>query len=158
VVRPHSLADEATPNLHAVTAQNLVRLAVLSGEDQWREQADALLDSLLAQVSTNVLAHAGVLNALDLRLRAAEIIIGGTDSHPHALVDEALKLPFLERIVRRANVPGRPVPEPMAALGRAAAVVCVGSRCSLPVTDRAGLTAAVVAMRAASPSDLALPS
>jgi uncharacterized protein YyaL (SSP411 family) len=158
VLRPHSSADEASPNLHAVTAQNLVRLAVLSGEDQWREQADALLDSLLTQVSTNVLAHAGVLNALDLRLRAAEIVIGGTDSHQHALVDEALKLPFLERIVRRANVPGHPAHEPMAGLGRAAAVVCVGSRCSLPVTDRAGLTAAVAAMRGALPSDLARSS
>jgi uncharacterized protein len=105
-----------------------------------------------------VLAHAGVLNALDLRLRAAEIVIGGTDSHQHALVDEALKLPFLERIVRRANVPGHPAHEPMAGLGRAAAVVCVGSRCSLPVTDRAGLTAAVAAMRGALPSDLARSS
>jgi uncharacterized protein len=158
VVRPRSLADEATPNLHATTAQNLVRLAVLSGEDQWRERADALLDSLLTQVSPNVLAHAGVLNALDLRLRAAEIVIAGTESHQHVLVDEALKLPFIERIVRCADVPGHPGHEPMGALGRAAAVVCVGSRCSLPVTDRAGLMAAIAALRAASPTAVGLPS
>jgi uncharacterized protein len=149
VVRPRSLLDDAVPNLHAITVQNLVRLSVLSGEDGWRERADELLDSLLAHASTNVLGHAGVLNALDLRLRAAEIVIGGTDSHQHALVEQALKLPFLERIVRRATIPGHPTHEAMAALDHPAAFVCVGSRCSLPVTDRPGLIAAVAAMRAA---------
>jgi uncharacterized protein len=148
VVRPQSLLDEAVPNLHAITVQNLVRLSVLSGQDAWRERADELLDSLLAPVSTNVLGHAGVLNALDLRLRAAEIVIGGSNSHQHALVEEALKLPFLERIVRRGTIPGHPAHEAMAALGHPAAFVCVGSRCSLPVTDRQALIAAVAAMRA----------
>jgi uncharacterized protein len=148
VVRPHSLADEAVPNFHAATAQNLIRLSVLSGEDVWRERADALLDALLSQISTHPLAHAGMLNALDLRLRAAEIVIGGTDSRQHALVEEALKLPFTERIVRRTTPPGHPTHEAMAALDHPAAFVCVGSRCSLPVTDRAGLVAAVAAMRA----------
>jgi uncharacterized protein len=148
VVRPHSLLDEAVPNFHAVAVQNFVRLAVLSGEDVWRERADEWLASLLAQASSNVLAHAGLLNALDLRLRAAEIVIGGVDSHPHALGEAALKLPFFERIVRRATLPGHPTDDAMAMLGHPAAVVCVGSRCSLPVTDRSGLMSAVTALRA----------
>jgi uncharacterized protein len=148
LLRPHSFADEAIPNFHAIAAQNLVRLSVLSGEDVWRERADALFDALLTRISTNTLAHAGLLNALDLRLRAAEIVIGGTDSHQHPLVDEALKVSFLERIVRRATLPGHPAHEAMAALGHPAAFVCVGSRCSLPVTDRAELAAVVAAMRA----------
>ncbi len=33
LLRPHSTADDATPNPNAVAAQNLVRLAVLSGDD-----------------------------------------------------------------------------------------------------------------------------
>jgi uncharacterized protein len=149
VIRPQSLLDEAVPNLHTITVQNLVRLSVLSGEDAWRARADELLDSLLPHIMTNVLAHAGVLNALDLRLRAAEIVIGGSGSYQHALVESALKLPFMERIVRRATFPGHPTDDAIAALGRPAAFVCVGSRCSLPVTDPKALTAAVAGMRAA---------
>jgi uncharacterized protein len=149
VVRPHSLLDEAVPNFHAVAVQNFVRLAVLSGEDVWRERADEWLEGLLAQASSNVLAHAGLLNALDLRLRAAEIVIGGLDVDQHALVETALKLPSIESIVRRTPLPGHPTDEAMRALGHPAAIVCVGSRCSLPVTDRSGLLGAVSALRAA---------
>src|SRR5690242_14715272 len=39
VLRPHSTHDDATPNPNSVAAQNLVRLAVLSGDDKWRAQA-----------------------------------------------------------------------------------------------------------------------
>jgi uncharacterized protein YyaL (SSP411 family) len=34
VIRPASTADEATPNHNAVAAQNLIRLAVLAGDDR----------------------------------------------------------------------------------------------------------------------------
>ena len=37
-IRPAATTDEATPNPNAVAAQNLVRLAVLAGDDRWREQ------------------------------------------------------------------------------------------------------------------------
>jgi uncharacterized protein len=157
VVRPHSMLDEATPNFHAITAENLIRLAVLTGEDSWRERADRLFDDLLTHISTNVLAHASFLNALDLRLRAAEIVISGIDSHQHALVDAALKLPFLESIVRAARLPGHHAGAPLGAADGAAAVVCVGSRCSLPVSEPEGLVAAVTAMRATTPQDAAVP-
>ena len=41
VIRPAATADEATPNHNAVAAQNLVRLAVLAGDDAWREKPTA---------------------------------------------------------------------------------------------------------------------
>ena len=47
VVRPDSTIDEATPNPIGLAAQNLVRLAVLTGDDIWRERADILFDGLL---------------------------------------------------------------------------------------------------------------
>jgi uncharacterized protein YyaL (SSP411 family) len=45
IVRPDSTIDEATPNPNGVTAQNLIRLAVLTGDETWRQQADVLLDA-----------------------------------------------------------------------------------------------------------------
>ena len=38
VVRPAATSDDATPNPNALAAQNLVRLAVLTGHDAWRAQ------------------------------------------------------------------------------------------------------------------------
>ena len=48
VVRPAATTDDATPNANALAAQNLVRLAALTGNDAWRERADRLFDGSAA--------------------------------------------------------------------------------------------------------------
>ncbi len=92
--------DDATPNPNAVAAQNLVRLAVLAGDDRWRVKADRLIEGILSAAERNLFGHVALLNALDLRLRAAEIVCTGPDAETFARA--ALKLPFLDRIVLRA--------------------------------------------------------
>jgi uncharacterized protein YyaL (SSP411 family) len=39
--------DDATPNPKPIAAANLVRLAVLAGDDAWREKADRLIEGVL---------------------------------------------------------------------------------------------------------------
>ncbi len=149
VVRPSSTMDDATPNPNAVAAQNLVRLAVLAGDDTWRGRADRLLDGLMPIAAENLFGHMALLNALDLRLRAAEIVVTGTGAD--ALLADALKVPFVERIALRApTVDALPATHPARAKIAAApqaAFVCVGERCSLPVTDPNRLGEAVADMR-----------
>ena len=84
--------------------------------------------------------HVALLNALDLRLRAAEIVVVGSGQRAEALAAAALKLPFLDRIVLRAPSaealpPLHPAQEKIKAASGAAAFICVGERCSLPVTE-----------------------
>ena len=74
---PRSTADEATPNHNAVAAQNLVRLAVLAGDDAWREKADRLIAAIAPLAAENLYMHMALLNAIGLRLRAAEIVVTG---------------------------------------------------------------------------------
>jgi uncharacterized protein YyaL (SSP411 family) len=152
VVRPHSTMDDATPNPNAIAAQNLVRLAVLAGDDAWRSAADRLFDGLLPIAGENLFGHAALLSALDLRLRAAEIVIVGADAEP--LTNAALRLAFLDRIVLRAPsadalAPTHPARDKLAAAPAGAAFVCVAERCSLPVTEAEAekLSDAVTAMR-----------
>jgi uncharacterized protein YyaL (SSP411 family) len=151
VVRPNSTLDDATPNPNAVAAQNLVRLAVLAGDDAWRGAADRLFDGIVPIAAENLFGHAALLNALDLRLRAAEIVIVGADSE--ALVRAALGLPFLDRIVVRAPSaealpPAHPARGKVASAPAAgAAFVCAGETCSLPVSDPQGLAATLATVR-----------
>ena len=77
VLRPDSTTDDATPNPNGVAAQNLLRLAVLAGDDDWRARADRLFDGLLPLAAGNLFGHTALLNALDMRLRAAEIVVTG---------------------------------------------------------------------------------
>jgi uncharacterized protein YyaL (SSP411 family) len=152
LLRPHSTADDATPNPNAVAAQNLVRLAVLSGDDRWREQADRLFDGILSAAARNLFGHVALLNALDLRLRAAEIVVTGNDERAEALIAAALTLPFLDRIVLRAasatDLPAsHPAQEKLKAAQGSAVFVCVAETCSLPVTDPGQIAQTVAAMR-----------
>ena len=80
LLRPHSTQDDATPNPNAVAAQNLVRLAILAGNDTWRAKADRLIEGILSAAERNLFGHVALLNALDLRLRAAEIVATGPDA------------------------------------------------------------------------------
>ncbi len=150
VVRPDSTVDEAIPNPAGLAAQNLVRLAVLTGDDIWRERADILFDGLLPIAVESMYLHASLLNGLDLRLRAIEIVALGPQAAKFA--DVALALPYLDRIVARAAStealpPGSPARAVSLAPEATAALVCAGERCSLPVTDAGKLAEAVAAAR-----------
>jgi hypothetical protein len=150
VVRPAATTDDATPNPNSIAAQNLIRLAALTGDMAWREQADRLFDGVLAGAADSLLQHAELLNALDLRLHAAEIVVTGPDHERFAAV--ALRLPYLSRIVlRAANAAALPAGHPaqakIAASAGSAAFVCVGETCSLPVTDPDRIAEVVGAMR-----------
>jgi uncharacterized protein YyaL (SSP411 family) len=155
VVRPNSTADEATPNPNAVEAQNLVRLAFYTGQTAWRARADKLFDGLLPIANENLFMHVALLNALDLHLRAAEIVVVGSGPQAQDLIAAALKAPFIDRIVLRApsadKLPdGHPAQDKIKAAPGVAAFVCVGETCSLPVTSREQLSQMLAAMQPAA--------
>jgi uncharacterized protein YyaL (SSP411 family) len=151
VVRPSATTDDAIPNPNAVAAQNLVRLAVYSGQHAWRDQVDRLFAGIFAGAGENLFGHLALLNALDLRLRAAEIVIAGRGARADELIAAALRQPFIDRIVLRApSAAALPASHPaqakLAAVSDAAAFVCVGETCSLPVTTPDAIAETVAAM------------
>jgi uncharacterized protein len=153
VIRPAATTDEATPNHNAVAAQNLVRLSVLTGDDAWREKADRLISAIAPAALENLYTHMALFNAVDLRLRAAEIVVTGQGERAQALVDAARAIPALDRIILYAgSAETLPPPHPAraqvpATKDRASAFVCIGQTCSLPVTEPGALTHALNAAR-----------
>jgi uncharacterized protein len=150
VIRPAATTDEATPNHNAVAAQNLIRLAVLAGDDEWRNKADRLIGAIAPQVAENLYMHMALLNAIDLRLNAAEIVVTGEGEGAEALLAVARQASPPNRIVLHApSAAALPQKHParakIAAAQRPQAFICVGETCSLPVTDPAELTAAIKA-------------
>jgi uncharacterized protein len=145
VIRPQSTLDEAIPNPNGLIAQNLVRLAMLAGDDQWRQRTDHLFDGLLPLAAENLFSHVSLLNALDLRIGATEIVAVGPDQRFAAA---ALRIPYLDRIVLRADKaddlrPGHPIRAAFASVTQSAALVCVGETCSLLVTEPSQIAEAV---------------
>jgi uncharacterized protein len=150
VVRPNSTSDDATPNPNGLAAENLIRLAFFTGQHAWRDKADRLFEGTAASAAENVFAHLALLNALDLRLRAAEIVVVGKDERANELLAAARRLPFLDRAVLRASPalpPGHPAYDKINAAAQSAAFVCVGETCSLPVSEPDAMAEAVRAAR-----------
>jgi uncharacterized protein YyaL (SSP411 family) len=122
----------------------------MAGDDKWREKADRLIDGILSAAERNLFGHVALLNALDLRLRAAEIVTTGPDAERFA--QAALKLPFVDRIVLHAVssddlAASHPAQDKLKAAPGSAAFICVGSTCSLPVTNPGQIAAAIAAIR-----------
>jgi len=152
LLRPHSTQDDATPNPNAVAAQNLVRLAVLTGNDQWSRMSDRLIETILGSAERNLFGHVALLNALDLRLRAAEVVVTGPQAKQFAEV--ALKLPYLDRVVLRAETAAdlassHPAREKLKAASESMAFICVGQRCSLPIKSANDISSTIASFRSA---------
>jgi uncharacterized protein len=143
ILRLAPTGDDAIPNAHPVYLSALVRLGGLTGEARWLARADELFEALNATVRSNFVGHAGILNALDLRLRAKEIVTVG--ARRKTLYEAALGVPFTGRIVvdidRPDEIPvGHPAKAQVALAGDdAAAFICAGGTCSLPVRDKQAL-------------------
>ena len=148
ILRPDATADDAVTNPQALIARNLVRLAILSGDDSYRARADRLFETLLPRAAPNLYSHAGLLNALDTRLRAREVLVIGMGAEADALTDAARRMPLVDVSVQRVTDPSTlPTDHPARAKaesmtsssdgtsGAAAAFVCAGASCSLPVTE-----------------------
>jgi uncharacterized protein YyaL (SSP411 family) len=149
VVRPSATTDDATPNANAIAARNLVRLAIFTGHHDWRDQADRLFEGILSSSGENLFGHLALLNALDFRLRAAEIVVTGSDQRATELLAAARKFPFLDTVVLPASdaLPkAHPAQGKIKASVESAAFVCVGETCSLPVMSPQALAAALDAM------------
>ncbi|HXW48089.1 MAG TPA: thioredoxin domain-containing protein, partial [Xanthobacteraceae bacterium] len=152
VIRPAATTDEATPNHNAVAAQNLIRLAILTGDDGWRDKADRLIGAIAPLAAENLYMHLAILNAVDFRLRGAQIVVTGEGAKANDLLAAARHRPSLDRIVLHAQsaatLPATHPARDKAAHGDIArAFVCVGEVCSLPVTDPAALAAAIESVR-----------
>ena len=138
VVRPAATTDEATPNHNAVAAQNLIRLAVLAGDDRWREKADRLIAGIAPLAVENLYMHMALLNALDLRLRAAQIVVTGEGARRRRTARRGPR-PALSRSHRAPRPLGDALPashparDKIKAASEPQAFVCVGETCSLPV-------------------------
>ena len=152
VVRPASTADDATPNPNGIAAQNLIRLAAFTGEHAFRAQADRLIAGVLSLGGDNLFMHVATLNAIDMRLNLAEIVVTGEGARAEALIEAALALPYATRSVVRAPSatalpPSHPAQDKLKATSGAAAFICIGESCSLPVTEPEQIAPHLIAAR-----------
>jgi len=153
IVRPFSGQDEATPNANGTMVSNLVALYLWTGEERYRDRAEAILNGFAGALTANVLAHAGLLaSSLDLIAPAHVVLIAPEGGDVRAL-SRGLAEMSLPGVVVQEMREGEALPESSPAHGKTAidgkptAYVCIGPQCSLPVTEPGALVDTVKAAR-----------
>lgn len=160
IVRPFGGQDDATPNANSVMVSNLMALALWTGEERYRERAEAILRGFAGAMNESVLAHAGLLAAtLDTHAPALIVLMvpNGRDARDfrRALADVSLPNAVVQEVREGeggdAGASALPSSSPAhgktAIDGKATAYVCIGPQCSLPVTEPAALVETVKAAR-----------
>jgi uncharacterized protein YyaL (SSP411 family) len=89
ITRPKDLTDNATPSANALAALALLRLAALTGHDDYGRRAEAILRVLTPLAARNALFFAHGLAAADLWLsHATEVVVPGDHPELRAVVNE----------------------------------------------------------------------
>jgi hypothetical protein len=151
ILRPKESWDAATPSSNSVAAMNLLRLAVFTGDERYRERSDAIFTAhaeLLERAST---AFPRLLSALDFQSDPPrEIVLAGTPGREdfEGLRRAVFASPRSNRVVAHAeSAAGIPALSALAqgrtGAAAAAAYVCTGFVCQAPVSDPGTLRAAL---------------
>ena len=146
LVRPRHAHDNAQPSGNGIAAEVLTRLYYLTGEDGYRQRAEAVLATFGGEATRYPVALATLLNAAGLLATARQIAVIGHRGDPatDALIAAAQQAPSPDRVIvvvaPGADLPpGHPATAKTQAGGKATAYVCQGTTCSLPVTTAAEL-------------------
>jgi uncharacterized protein YyaL (SSP411 family) len=142
ILRPRDAMDNATPSGPSLAAELLARAGHVFDEDRYREAARRIIAREAEMLSRHGPAFGRMLSALDRMLAPpVEVAIVGDPSDPSASDDlvHAAHGRFVRNLTvvghRGSDIPGGvPLLEGRGLVGgRAAAYVCSGYRCRLPV-------------------------
>ena len=146
IVRTRTVVDNAVPAGNGVMLQLLARLHAATGEDVYRQRAEALVAAFAGEVERTGYGAATLLIGLETLVEPIQIVVTGEAGaeDAQALMDAAYQRSVPSRVL--SFVPkGATLPASHPAIGkgpvggRATVYVCRGPVCSAPLTEAQAL-------------------
>jgi uncharacterized protein YyaL (SSP411 family) len=154
IARVKTATDAAVPSGNGTMIGVLTRLALATGEDLYQRRADEIISAFAGELGRNFFPLATLLNNAELAMTPVQIVLAGNpDASDFAALRRAAYAASVPNRIVLAARPGENLPESHPAsgkgpvAGRAAAYVCEGPVCSLPLTDPDALKAALAELR-----------
>jgi uncharacterized protein YyaL (SSP411 family) len=142
IARAKTASDAAVPAGNGTMIGVLTRLALLTGDDGYRRRAESIIGAFSGELGRNFFPLATLINNAELAMTPVQIVLAGKpDDTGFAELRRAVYRVSLPNRVVQAVPPGQDVPADHPAhgkglvQGRAAAYVCEGPVCSLPLTE-----------------------
>jgi uncharacterized protein len=150
IQRAKNANDHATPSGNGTIVEVLARLYFLTGEDRFRTRAEAIIAAFSGAILRSVFPFATLINATDFLRNATQIVLVGASADPavEELARQVYARSLPNRLVMRIAPEDRlPQSHPASGKGlvkgKAAAYICRGQTCSLPITEPAALIKAL---------------
>ncbi|MGH7045754.1 MAG: thioredoxin domain-containing protein [Stellaceae bacterium] len=142
IARARTAADAAVPAGNGTLVGVLTRLSLLTGDETYRRRAETVVEAFSGELGQNFFPLATLLNNAELLAAPVEIVIAAAPEDPsgEALRRAVYQVSLPNRVVvpvppGRDLAPAHPAHGKGPVDGHAAAYVCIGPVCSLPVTD-----------------------
>lgn len=150
IVRLKPVHDSAVPAANGVMVQVLAQLAVLTGDDHYRQRAEAVLAAFNSEIAEHFANMTALLAGFEALSEPMQVVIVGPAGRDdtEALVRAAAEAPVPGLVLMRSESgAGLPTSHPVHGKGlvdgAAAAYVCRGFTCNAPVTEPALLRPAL---------------
>lgn len=150
IVRTKTAGDAAVPSGNGAMVHVLARLHALTGEDAYRDRAEALVAAFSGELNRNFFPLATFLNGVELLQAPLQIVVAGPPDDPRtavlrrAVLDRSLPNRILTVVPPERALPaGHPAHGKGMLNGAPTAYVCVGPTCSAPATTPDELAASL---------------
>jgi uncharacterized protein YyaL (SSP411 family) len=154
IARAKTASDAAVPAGNGTMIGVLARLSLLTGDDAYRSRAEALLGAFSGELGRNFFPLATLINNAEFAQKPLQIVLVGDPDDTafaalrHAVYQVSLPNRLVIAIASGETLPaGHPAFGKGLVAGRAAAYVCDGPVCSLPLTDPRALIEALTDIR-----------
>ena len=140
IVRTKTVYDNATPSGNGTMAAVLARLFYLTGKSDYQAKALATISAFSGELHRNIFPLATLLNANELLRSGVQVVVAGARDadDTRALVTALSTVSYPNLILSLPRTATLPVGHPAHGKGTvgdaAAAYVCRGTTCSLPIT------------------------
>jgi uncharacterized protein YyaL (SSP411 family) len=147
VARIREGQDTVTPSGNGVMAHVLARLHLLTGNDRYARAAQALFNGFGAEIEREAFLLASIIDAQQFSGQPTQVTIVGDFTQPAAksLLRAAQRNAPVDRVISMVGLDKKlpdhhPAAGKVSRDGNAAAYVCVGATCSLPISNPDQLT------------------
>jgi uncharacterized protein YyaL (SSP411 family) len=154
IARAKTATDAAVPSGNGTLVGVLTRLSILSGNDAYRERADAIIRAFGGEVRRNFFPLSTLINNAELAQKPTQIVlVGAADAPELTELRRAVHTVSLPRRIVQVVAPGEALRAGHPAAGKGlvngkpAAYVCEGPVCSLPVSEPDALARLLAAIK-----------
>ena len=163
LTRSKPVHDNAVPCGNGTMVEVLARLYHLTGDAAYRDRADALITALAPEETINLAHQTTFQTGFEVLENAVQVTVAGSGDSADGLATAALASGHPRLVLLRTadgqelarelieGADGQDLPAGHPATGKgtvdgtAAAYLCTGATCSLPMTEAAALSAALAA-------------